>query len=42
VVEPKKALKAGFLTLGSGFEMNNDLVHYLSDKPEIDVQVTTV
>jgi DNA polymerase-3 subunit alpha len=42
VLEPKRALKAGFSTLGGGFEMNHDLVRYLEAKPEIDVQVTAV
>jgi hypothetical protein len=39
VVEPKTALKAGFSTLGSGIEMNYDLVQYLETKPEIEVKV---
>jgi DNA polymerase-3 subunit alpha len=39
VNEPKEALKAGFMTIGTGFEMNDDLIQYLTDKPEIDVQV---
>jgi DNA polymerase-3 subunit alpha len=39
VVEPKTALKAGFSTLGSGIEMNYDLVQYLENKPEIEVKV---
>jgi DNA polymerase-3 subunit alpha len=42
VNEPKEALKAGFMTFGSGLEMNEDLIQYLSDKPEIEVQVTAV
>lgn len=40
VLEPKTALKAGFTTLGSGFEMNNDMIKFLENKPEIDVLVT--
>ncbi|HEY0059435.1 MAG TPA: DNA polymerase III subunit alpha, partial [Flavisolibacter sp.] len=39
VVEPKTALKAGFKTLGAGFEMNQDLIHFLEDRPEFEVQV---
>ncbi len=40
VVEPKASLKAGFTTLGSGFEMNSELIEFLEGRPEIDVQVT--
>lgn len=39
VLEPKSAIKAGFTTLGSGFEMNHDLISFLEEKPEIDVSV---
>lgn len=40
VSEPKAALKASLITMDSGIEMNNDLIHFLEDKPEIEVQVT--
>ena len=40
VSEPKKNLRANFVTMDTGFELNNDLIHFLEDKPEIDVQVT--
>jgi DNA polymerase III subunit alpha len=40
--EPKNNLKANLITMDSGFEMNNDLIHFLEEKPEIDVQVTAV
>ncbi|HYH14783.1 MAG TPA: DNA polymerase III subunit alpha, partial [Flavisolibacter sp.] len=40
--EPKESLKAGFMTFGTGLEMNDDLIQYLNNKPEIDVQVTAV
>lgn len=42
VSEPKNNLKANLVTLDSGFEMNLDLIHFLENKPEIDVQVTAV
>ncbi len=42
VSEPKNQLKASFMTMDSGLEINNDLIHYLENKPEIDVQVTVV
>ncbi|RYZ22368.1 MAG: DNA polymerase III subunit alpha [Chitinophagaceae bacterium] len=41
VKEPKAALKAGFSTLGTGFEMNWDLIQWLDGRPEIDVKVQT-
>jgi hypothetical protein len=34
------ALKANLVTLDSGIELNNDLIHFLNEKPEIEVQVT--
>jgi DNA polymerase-3 subunit alpha len=40
VTEPKTKLKANFITLDNGFEMNNDLIKYLEEKPEIEVQVS--
>jgi DNA polymerase III subunit alpha len=40
--EPKTAMKANLVTLDSGLEMNTDLIDFLQDKPEIDVQVTAV
>ncbi|WP_345254325.1 DNA polymerase III subunit alpha [Flaviaesturariibacter amylovorans] len=39
VLEPKEQLKAGLSTLGTGFEMNYDLIQYLEGKPEIEVKV---
>jgi DNA polymerase-3 subunit alpha len=40
ILERKSALKAGFTTLGSGFELNEDLIGFLEERPEIEVQVT--
>lgn len=41
VTEPKTALKAALLSNGHGFELNNEMISFLSDKPEIAVQVAT-
>lgn len=41
VNEPKNAWKASLSTLSTGVEVNYDLIQFLSDKPEIDVQVVT-
>jgi DNA polymerase-3 subunit alpha len=40
--EPKENLKANLITLDSGIELNNELIHFLKEKPEIEVQVTAV
>jgi DNA polymerase-3 subunit alpha len=42
VTEPKNGLKANMVTMDNGFEMNYDLIQFLTDKPEIDVQITPV
>ncbi|HEX2608688.1 MAG TPA: OB-fold nucleic acid binding domain-containing protein, partial [Flavisolibacter sp.] len=40
VSEPKSALKANLITMDSGIEMNADLIHFLENRPEIEIQVT--
>jgi DNA polymerase III subunit alpha len=40
VSEPKANLKASLVTLNTGVEMNTDLIQFLQNKPEIEVQVT--
>jgi DNA polymerase-3 subunit alpha len=40
VSEPKADMKVSLVTLDSGLEMNNDLITFLEDKPEIEVVVT--
>ena len=40
VSEPKNGWKASMVTMENGFEMNYDLIQFLADKPEIDVQIT--
>lgn len=40
ISEPKNRLKVNLITLDNGFEMNTDLIHFLENKPEIDVLVT--
>lgn len=41
VSEPKNGLKINLMTLDYGFEMNHDMIRYLEEKPEIEVQVAT-
>jgi len=42
LAEPKNNWVANLKTLENGFEMNNDLINFLEEKPEIEVQVTAV
>jgi DNA polymerase-3 subunit alpha len=39
VIEPKSNLKVALMTLDHGLEMNYDIIKYLEEKPEIEVQV---
>jgi DNA polymerase-3 subunit alpha len=39
VAEPKSNLKVALLSLDHGLEMNYDIIKYLEEKPEIEVQV---
>jgi len=41
ITEPKARLKVSLLTLGGGFEMNDEMAGYLSDSPEFDVHVVS-
>jgi DNA polymerase-3 subunit alpha len=41
VNEPKKDLRISLVTTGKGFEMNEELIHFLEEKSELEVQVLT-
>jgi DNA polymerase III subunit alpha len=41
ISEPKQQLRIGLYTLETGFEMNDDMTHFLAENPEFDVQVVT-
>jgi DNA polymerase-3 subunit alpha len=41
VNEPKNDLKISLITSGRGFEMNEEMIHFLEEKPELEVQVLT-
>jgi DNA polymerase-3 subunit alpha len=41
VSEPKNAWKVNLVTIDNGFEMNNDMISFLEETPEIDVHVIT-
>jgi len=40
--EPRNNLKISLLTMDNGFEMNDEMTEFLENKPEFEVQVTTV
>ena len=39
--EPKSNLKISLVTAGNGVEMNDELINFLQEKPELEVQVLT-
>src|SRR5688572_7407329 len=41
VSEPKKDLRISLVTSGKGFEMNEEMIQFLEEKPELEVQVVT-
>ena len=42
LLEPKNNLKISFITLDTGFEMNDEMVDFLDSNPDMDVQILTV
>lgn len=41
VLEPKSRSKVSMYTMGTGFEMNDEMAAFLAEKPELEVQVVT-
>ena len=41
LTEPKNKMKISLMTMSSGFEMNDEMVNFLENKPELEVQVIT-
>jgi hypothetical protein len=41
-MESKSQSRITLLTMGSGFEMNDELAEFLKNTPELEVQVVTV
>jgi DNA polymerase-3 subunit alpha len=39
--EPKKDLKISLVSTDKGLEMNDELIHFFEDKPELEIQVVT-
>lgn len=42
VTEPKNKWKISLVSLNKGFEMNNEMIDFLQQKQELDVQVVTI
>ncbi|MBI5857048.1 MAG: DNA polymerase III subunit alpha [Sphingobacteriales bacterium] len=42
LTEPGKKMRISLLSMNNGFEMNEEMIHFLEKKPELDVQVMTV
>jgi DNA polymerase III subunit alpha len=41
LAEPKSKTKISLVTMDNGFEMNDEMVNFLQNKPELDIQVLT-
>lgn len=41
LTEPKNNMKISLVTSTGGFEMNEEMIHFLEEKPELEVQVLT-
>ena len=41
LAEPKSNMKISLMTMENGFEMNDEMVEFLQNSPELDVQVVT-
>jgi DNA polymerase III subunit alpha len=41
LTEPKNNMRISLVTSGKGFEMNEEMIHFLEEKPELEVQVLT-
>lgn len=42
LTEPKNRMKISLVTMDKGFEMNDEMIHFLEESPELDVQVLTI
>jgi DNA polymerase-3 subunit alpha len=41
LTEPKNNMRISLVTSGKGFEMNEEMIHFLEEKPELEIQVLT-
>jgi DNA polymerase-3 subunit alpha len=42
LAEPKNKMKISLVSMNAGFEMNEEMIHFLEKSPELEVQVLTV
>ncbi|MDZ4809290.1 MAG: OB-fold nucleic acid binding domain-containing protein, partial [Bacteroidota bacterium] len=42
LTEPKNKMRISLVTTGNGFEMNEEMIHFLEKNPELEVQVQTL
>ncbi len=42
LTEPKNKMKISLVTIDRGFEMNDEMIHFLEESPELEVQVLTI
>jgi DNA polymerase-3 subunit alpha len=42
LVEPKNKMKISLVSMNNGFEMNEEMIHFLEKRPEMEVQVLTI
>jgi len=42
LAEPKNKMKISLVSINNGFEMNEEMIHFLEKSPELEVQVLTV
>ena len=42
LAEPRQKMKISLVTMDNGFEMNDEMIHFLEKSPELEVQVVTV
>lgn len=41
LTEPRNNMRISLVTSGKGFEMNEEMIHFLEEKPELEIQVLT-
>ena len=41
LAEPRENLRISLVNTNAGFEMNEEFIHFLEERPELEVHVTT-
>jgi DNA polymerase-3 subunit alpha len=42
LTEPREKMRISLVSMSGGFEMNEEMIHFLEERPELEVQVTCV